>query len=170
MCPCYCSRTTFQRSFFRRDVTLALSKSRCYFSIFSVGALITSAQWLCFLFVAIFVVCLHLDHKKWNLTFFCSPSYEKNYLVYCSPLNNSILHRFLIRHLLDLKIFRFFRSTPFGFSKKSAKLCSYIDLLKVTVITGTKVLKIKNWTGLMADIKAVHYISLIWKPASSAFL
>lgn len=96
---------------------------------------------------------------------------KKNYLVYCSPLNNSILHRFLIRHLLDLKIFRFFRSTPFGFSKKKCKVVLfYIDVLKVTVITGTKVLKIKNWTGLMADIKTVHYISLIWKPASSAFL
>lgn len=47
---------------------------------------------------------------------------KKNYLVYCSPLNNSILHRFLIRHLLDLKIFRFFRSTPFGFSKKKCKV------------------------------------------------
>lgn len=173
MCPCYCSRTTFQRSFFCWDVTLALSKSRCYFSIFSVGALITSAQWLCFLFVAIFVVCLHLDHKKWNLTFFCPPSYEKkNYLVYCSSLNNSILHRFLIRHLLDLKTVNF-GSTPFGFSKKKVQSCaqtgSYMDVLKVTVITGTKVLQIKNWTGLMADIKAVHYISLIWKPASSAF-
>lgn len=58
-----------------------------------------------------------------KFNFFCPPSYEKKNLVYCSSLNNSILHRFLIRHLLDLKTVNF-GSTPFGFSKKSSKLCS----------------------------------------------